>query len=133
MNSKKLELIYDEEKIPGWCLGYSIGTVYKRSIRDNLIELWNFGYNIFDKEFYYTKRVHLLREISDYFNDAEYNEENIAKMEALGIYNGDSVDTLIDTYEKAKKDAIAQKIEMRIERQKVLEFRSTLKKGKKGN
>ena len=130
MNNKKLEITYDEDKLMGWCLGYSLGTFYKRSIKNGTIELWNFGYSLFDKEFYYTKSVHLPKEIRDYFNGAEYSEINIDKMEELGIYDGDRVDKLIEIYENAKKGIVTQKIEMEIEKQKILEFRRTLKKGK---
>ena len=131
--TKKRELIYDDSKLIEWRIGYSLCTVYKQSIKYGTIELWNFGYCPSNKDFYYTRGVHLPKEIKDYFNGAVYNEENIAKMEELGIYNGNDLQRLINLYEEAKKEVVASKIQMEIEKQKVLDFRRTLKKGKDNN
>ncbi len=54
-------------------------------------------------------------------------------MEELGIYNGEDLQKLINLYEEAKKEVVASKIQMEIEKQKVLDFRKTLKKDKNNN
>lgn len=131
--TKKRELIYDDNKFIEWRIGYSLCTVYKQSIKYGTIELWNFGYCPSNKDFYYTRSVHLPKEIKEYFNGAVYSEQNIAKMEELGIYNGEDLQKLINLYEEAKKEVVASKIQMEIEKQKVLDFRKTLKKDKNSN
>ena len=130
--TKKRELIHDDSRFIEWRIGYSLCTVYKR-IQHDTIELWNFGYCPASKDFYYTKGVHLPKEIKNYFNGAAYNEQNILKMEELGIYNGNDLQKLINLYEEAKKEVVASKIQMEIEKQKVLDFRRTLKKSKDNN
>lgn len=131
--TKKREFIYDENKFMEWCIGYSLCTVYKKSIEYGTIELWNFGYCPSNKDFYYTRNVHLPKEIKEYFNGAIYNKQNIDKMEEFGIYNGNDLQKLINLYEDAKKEVTASKIQMEIEKQKILDFRRTLKKEKKIN
>ena len=125
--TKKRELIYDENRLIEWRIGYSLCTVYSLTTKMT-IKLQNFGYCPSDKNFYYTNNVHLPKEIINYFNGAEYNDENIAKMEELGIYKGNDIDRLINLYEQAKKEVVASQIQMEIERQKVLDFRRTLRK-----
>lgn len=124
--TKKRELIHDEKRLIEWRIGYSICTVYTLTTK-RTIKLQNFGYCPSDKNFYYTYNVHLPKEVINYFNGAECNEANIKKMEELGIYNGNDIDRLINIYEQAKKEAVASKIQLEIERQKVLDFRRTLK------
>lgn len=51
-------------------------------------------------------------------------------MEEFGIYNGKDLQKLINLYEDAKKEVTASKIQMEIEKQKILDFRRTLKKEK---
>ncbi len=131
--TKKREFIYDDNKFIEWRIGYSLCTVYKQSIKYGTIELWNFGYCPSNKDFYYTRGVHLPKEIKEYFNGAVYSEQNIAKMEELGIYNGEDLQKLINLYEEAKKEVVASKIQMEIEKQKILDFRKTLKKDKNNN
>ena len=129
--TKRRELIHDDDKFIGWRIGYSLCTVYKQNIEYGTIELWNFGYCPSIKDFYYTRGVHLPKEIKEYFTGAVYNKQNIDKLEEFGIYNGDDLQKLIKLYEEAKKEVVASKIQMEIEKQKILEFRKTLKKNNK--
>ena len=131
--TKKRELLLDESETVRILIGYSLCTVYSQSLSDDRIELWNLGYCPSDKDFYYTKRIHLPKDIVNYFNGAEYSPQNIAKMEELGIYNGDDMERLISLYTKAKKEYTESKIQMEIEKQKVLDFRRTLRKDKHNN
>ena len=131
--TKKRELLLDESETVRILIGYSLCTVYSQSLKTDRIELWSLGYCPSDKEFYYTKRIHLPKEIVNYFNGAEYSPQNIAKMEELGIYNGDDMQRLINLYKKAKKEYTESKIQMEIEKQKVLDFRRTLRKDKHNN
>lgn len=131
--TKKRELLLDESRTLPILVGYSLCTIYKKGLKNNKIELWNLGYCPSDKDFYYTKRIHLPKEIVNYFNGAEYSPQNIAKMEELGIYNGDDMQRLISLYTKAKKEYTESKIQMEIEKQKVLDFRRALRKDKHNN
>lgn len=128
--SKTRELIYNEEKLISWSIGYSICTVYWKSMDANTIELMNFGYCPTDKEFYFTHRVHLPREIVNYFNGADYNKENIEKMQEFGIYNGNDLERLTEIYETAKKEVVTAKIQMETEKKKILSFQKSLIKNK---
>lgn len=129
--TKKRELIYNENTFFGWKIGYSLGTIYRKSIHNiDTIELWNFGYCPSIKEFYYTRNIRLSKEIINYFQGASYNEYNIAQMEKLGIYNGDKVEKIINKYEKQKKEIEFLKRQMDLEKQNVLNFKKTLRKKK---
>ena len=115
--TKKRELIYDEKKFIEWRIGYSLCTVYRQNNRYRTIELWNFGYCPSNKDFYYTRGVHLPKKIKDYFNGAAYSKDNISKMEELGIYNIANLQELINIYKKTKKE----------EKQKTINFSKILK------
>ena len=128
--TKKREFIYDDNKFIEWRIGYSLCTVYKQSIEYGTIELWNFGYCPSTKDFYYTRNVHLPKEIKEYFNGAVYNKQNIDKMEDFGIYNGSELLILINLCEEEKKEVTASKIQAEIQKQKILDFCKTLKKEK---
>ena len=126
--TKKKELIYVDNKFIGWCIGYSLCTVYMPGIEYGTIELQNFGYCPSSKEFYYNKNVHLPKHLRDYFNGAIYNDENVKRMEELGIYNGGDFYKLIRLYEEAKDAVASAKIQEEIKRAEILKFSRTLKK-----
>lgn len=126
--TKKKELIYVDNKFIGWCIGYSLCTVYMPGIEYGTIELQNFGYCPSSKEFYYNKNVHLPKYLRDYFNGAVYNDDNVKRMEELGIYNGGDFYKLIRLYEEAKDDVASAKIQEGIRRDEILNFSRTLKK-----
>lgn len=125
--TKKRELIIKNEKCH---IGYSLCSTYGKNIKDGTIKLENFGYCPSLKEFYYNNNIHLPKEIIKYFSNAVYNQTNIDKMEELGIHNSVDLNSLINAYEEAKKEVDNSKIEMEIEKQKVLNFRRELKKRK---
>ena len=126
--TKKKELIYVDNKFIGWCIGYSLCTVYMPGIEYGTIELQNFGYCPSSKEFYYNKNVHLPKYLRDCFNGAVYNDDNVKRMEELGIYNGGDFYKLIRLYEEAKDAVASAKIQEEIKRAEILKFSRTLKK-----
>ncbi len=118
---KRRELTYSEDKFIPFRTGYSLGTVYMLNPETHsTIKLQNFGYCPAEKEFYYNRNIHLPKEIIEYFENRCLNNKTIAQMEELGIYNSDDTDKLIRQYENSK-------VQTEIEKEKILNFKRTIK------
>ena len=132
-NRGRLEILISESKIKGlyiWRLGYNFCNVYERK-DDNTIGLWSFGCYVLCKDFYYSSKVYLPRKIKKYFDGNICSEENIKKMEALGIYSDDYIDSLTSDYLDAQDAVYDAKVQVEIERQKALCTVKTLRRGRR--
>lgn len=106
-------------------IGYSIGTVYFAYWRPfSLIKLYNYGYCPKTKEFYFNENVHLPKEIFKKFDNKCLDDNIIAEMAALDIYDYDKVRKMIHQHDEIK-------LQYEIEIERCLNLRRTLNLSKK--
>lgn len=106
-------------------IGYSIGTVYFALRPFGLITLYNCGYCPKTKEFYFNENVHLPNEIFEKFNNKCLDDNIIAEMAAMDIYDYEDIKKMIRQYEAIKFQYV-------VETERCLNLTRTLNLSKKG-
>lgn len=95
MKNIKKEIVYCEDEVVPYKIGYSLGTVY--DIENNKYKLYNFGYCPSKNDYYCNDNIHLPKKVKKEISRLEVDEFNSVVIEELyGVLNKDKVFRIIN-------------------------------------